>query len=108
MGFFYCWGFLSVEICTMKSLTFNPCVFECAFYQMDFAGFTCRNILECPTTNIIRYKRHGILNYVSKCFTKTCKEGGRDNLETSRISQSFMQRLKKKIKKHKYPIFFLH
>lgn len=29
--FFCCWGFLPVEICTMKSLTLN--VYECAFYQ---------------------------------------------------------------------------
>lgn len=65
---------------------------------MDFTGFTCRNVLECPTTNTIRCRRHGILNYVSKCFTKTCKEGGRENLESSSIYQSFMQRFKDKTK----------
>lgn len=63
---------------------------------MGFTGFTCRNVLECPTTNIIRYERHGILNYVSKCFTKTCKEGSRENIETFKISQSFTQRFKEK------------
>lgn len=76
---------------------------------MDFASFTCRNVLECPTTNTIRYRRLGILNYVSKCFTKACKEGGRENLETSRISQSFMQRFKEKtkLKKAQTPHFLL-